>query len=234
MDTVLRTHIGTHGYFAPEIMPMIRYKIKGFKPSSQYTNAVDMWALGVILHEMLTSEIPFVLRGQGNTSGDTDYSGVVIGNTLHGKELDFHLLEEFCAGRKGLPLSLLEPGKNSEVLYLLKSLITANPKRRISAASALRSEWIRSRRVITGLDSLPPLSMDPKWALGQVEAQYYHSLDWFLMSLVAIWACVELVKEVLEVVVVWLLLTAQCIPQLLYDFVREPSSELMYSNIRDT
>jgi hypothetical protein len=192
MDTVLRTHIGTHGYFAPEIMPMIRYEIKGFKPSTQYTNAVDMWAVGVLLHEMLTSEIPFLLRGNDNTSGSTTCSGVVGGNMMHEKELDFRLLKEFCAGREDLPLGFLESGNNTEVSKLLRSLITPNPNHRISAVLALRNEWIESSRPsvegVSEPDPLPPLSMDPKWVPRQVEAQYYDYLDCLWMILGIIWA----------------------------------------------
>ncbi|KAI5843084.1 kinase-like domain-containing protein, partial [Morchella snyderi] len=192
MDTVLRTQIGTHGYFAPEIMPMIRYEIKGFEPSTRYTNAVDIWALGVLLHEMLTSEIPFLLRGKDNNLEDTTCSGVLGGNMLHGKELDFRLLKEFCAGREDLPLDLLEPVKNTGVSKLLKSLITANPNHRISAASALRSDWIRDSRPsdkgVSELDPLPSLSMDPKWAPSEVEVQHYDYLRDFSMELLIIWA----------------------------------------------
>lgn len=146
MNTVLRTNIGTHGYFAPEIMPMTRREIKGFTPSRQYTKAVDMWALGILLYEMLTSVNPFLFRDRGNNSGHTMYSGVVGGNTLGGEELDFRLLIGFCAGTEDLPLDLLEPDTSVDVLNLLKSLIQADPRKRISAASALESEWILSSR----------------------------------------------------------------------------------------
>ena len=51
--TAFRTQVLSLGYFAPEM------GIAAGGDSSQYTNAVDIWALGCITHEMLTGVLPF-------------------------------------------------------------------------------------------------------------------------------------------------------------------------------
>jgi serine/threonine protein kinase len=45
--------VGTPGYMAPEIFP----DQAGDEPN--YTNAVDMWSLGCLLHFLLTKELAF-------------------------------------------------------------------------------------------------------------------------------------------------------------------------------
>ncbi|RPB10078.1 kinase-like protein, partial [Morchella conica CCBAS932] len=49
-NTVLRTKLGTPAYSAPELMG---------SSMTEFTNALDIWSLGILVHEVLTSKRPF-------------------------------------------------------------------------------------------------------------------------------------------------------------------------------
>lgn len=54
-DTTLRTRVGSTAYMAPELIGMLPKELK----DETYTNAVDIWSLGCVVHQLLTAEIPF-------------------------------------------------------------------------------------------------------------------------------------------------------------------------------
>jgi serine/threonine protein kinase len=55
-DTAYRTQTGTQAYMAPEMLNFV----SGVDPeSSEYTNAVDMWAMGCIVHRLALGCVPF-------------------------------------------------------------------------------------------------------------------------------------------------------------------------------
>ena len=56
-DTELRTLTGTPRYLAPEVLHYVRDMFP--TDSYSYTNAVDIWSIGVITYEMTTREFPF-------------------------------------------------------------------------------------------------------------------------------------------------------------------------------
>lgn len=49
---------GTQGYLAPELLRILPKKFSGGE-SEQFTYALDIWSLGCLVHELLTSETPF-------------------------------------------------------------------------------------------------------------------------------------------------------------------------------
>lgn len=51
-DTALRTQTGTQAYMAPEILNYI-------PGHSEYTYAVDIWALGCIIYRLISGVVPF-------------------------------------------------------------------------------------------------------------------------------------------------------------------------------
>lgn len=106
--------------------------------ANSYTNQIDIWALGAIVHEMLTLEIPFV-----DTYINTD--SAVSGLTTSGAQdtLDTDLLYGYCHGTKQFPTaSLRSHGVGEDGIEFVKSLMAVNPRERLSAAVALTSGWL--------------------------------------------------------------------------------------------
>jgi serine/threonine protein kinase len=99
---------GTEFYQAPEIFAM-----KGF------SEKVDEWAVGVIVHRMLTGVAPVMSRSQMNErSLDNVFRGSVWGGSAKvGKEV-------------------------------VKGLLTVDPVKRMSAEEALNGEWLRDTVVV--------------------------------------------------------------------------------------
>ena len=105
-----RTQAFSAGYSAPEM---------GFKTSgdsSEYTNAVDIWALGCITHEVLTQALPF---------------------------RDFVELSSYCS-RPELPRNaLLSRNISKSGIEFVEGALACPSERRIAAKEALDMEWLR-------------------------------------------------------------------------------------------
>ena len=102
----LQTQLGTPWYIAPEIL----------EPIKPYTEACDVWSLGVVLYMMLLAEPPF--KGRNN-------AGIfkqILGKTIDYSDNKFSLLSPDC-------------------LRLLQQMLIKDPDRRISLQHALMSPW---------------------------------------------------------------------------------------------
>jgi len=55
-NTAFVTQIGTWAYMAPEISGLYE---NADSESSEYTNKVDLWSLGCVIHEILIGDAPF-------------------------------------------------------------------------------------------------------------------------------------------------------------------------------
>ena len=107
--TAFRTQAFTSGYFAPEAGIST-------SDSSEYTNAVDIWAIGCIIHEMLTQVLPF---------------------------RNFRELSLYCT-RPEFPRNyMLLKNISREGMETVESMLALPPERRITAKEALDSEWLR-------------------------------------------------------------------------------------------
>jgi serine/threonine protein kinase len=110
--TAYRSHAGTQSYMAPE---MFHY-VPGLNPdSSEYTNAVDIWALGCITYRILTGKPPFP---------------------------ELWLLQRYCC-KSNLPmflqgLSEVETGAEQFV----RQLLAPHPGERLTASNALEHPWL--------------------------------------------------------------------------------------------
>lgn len=102
----LQTQLGTPWYIAPEIL----------EPTKPYTDACDVWSLGVVLYMMLLAEPPF--KGRNNAG---------IFKQILGKSIDY----------SDNKFSLLSP----DCLRLLQQMLVKDPDRRISLQHALMSPW---------------------------------------------------------------------------------------------
>ena len=108
--TALRPEAFSPGYSAPEM------GIKTIGDSSDYTNAVDMWAVGCIAHEMLTRLLPFPNISE---------------------------LSLYCI-RPEFPRNfMLVKNISRKGMEIVESMLAFQPERRIPAEEALDSEWLR-------------------------------------------------------------------------------------------
>lgn len=135
MNSSLRTSCGTSGYRAPELIGLLPRNFKNGK----YTNAVDIWSLGIITHEILTSEIPFRL----SESSMTLESDSGINTEPQTPEVDMDLVFEYCRDRRGFPVDALErSGVGKEGVDFVMRLLAAGPEARISAKDCLECAWL--------------------------------------------------------------------------------------------
>lgn len=137
--TQLDTRTGTPGYYAPE---QIGINWCGGQPRV-YTTAVDIWALGCVVHEMLTGEFPFLEPAYTGTqvsglTADSQY------NTMVEAQVDFPALLKFCNGTTEFPTNCLRrSGASDAAVTFLKSLLVPDPDSRLSANDARHSAWLR-------------------------------------------------------------------------------------------
>jgi serine/threonine protein kinase len=146
----IRSQVGTYGYMAPELLG---YFSKGKARYLAY--ALDMWSLGILLHEIATCKAPFCRRAT-DTEPESDldpYSdselsaGYVTFSTWVPviRLLDDELLRKYCSGHAEFPVDLLETSnmcKDKEGISFLKALLVAAPKDRLTAACALKTPWL--------------------------------------------------------------------------------------------
>lgn len=132
-DTALQTRCGTILYQAPELHRVLPKEMR--TEGDQYTWAVDMWALGAIVHEVLTSQIPFT-EVRSVSAGST-----IFGSTATSSAHDGWLLAQYCSGKPFPVASLNEQGADATAIGFVKRLMVVNPKDRVSAADALSDAW---------------------------------------------------------------------------------------------
>ncbi|KAH8149544.1 uncharacterized protein LAJ45_06172 [Morchella importuna] len=133
-DSNLETkRVGTQPYNAPELHGL-------GKEQPIYTNAIDMWSLGCIIHEMLTSKLAFSRTSAAPTTVSTMSTQPEAGECT----FDHELLSSFCLEEEPkFPTELLEhAGASSKAINLIRSLLRVNPAERPTAESALQAPWI--------------------------------------------------------------------------------------------
>lgn len=132
--THLRTVLGTIGYSAPELLGLLPKRLR--PREDVYTNAVDMWSLGCVVHELLTSEKPF-LEVFDSTEGE------ISGIDPPEEQADVDMIIEFCRNERAFPDEVLQKSAvSTSATKLVKALMVPDPRLRISAAEALKSEWL--------------------------------------------------------------------------------------------
>lgn len=149
-DTYLRTAAGTLAYSAPEIFGLLP---KRLRPRDIYTNAVDMWSLGCLVHEMLTTERPFL---EGPQEQDPDFDSMTCE-----PQADIDLIIDFCRNHRDFPEDALKrSGVSPNEKSFVRQLLMPDPRLRLSAVNALASPWILgesmsgSTTVVTAMSGL--------------------------------------------------------------------------------
>lgn len=162
--TSLHTHCGTNAYRSPEQLGFLppAYRM----PRGAYTNKIDMWAVGAIMHEMLTREIPF-----REMPADDEFD-LTLPTVLGADQMvDTGLLYEFCQGIKRFPCgSLQSAGVADGGVDFVKDLMVVDPAKRLSAAAALANPWLRHARSVAQ-EAAPGPSLSTLDTVGQVERQ---------------------------------------------------------------
>lgn len=137
--TDLRTRCGTDGYMAPELLGLLRFK---FSKGEEYSFALDMWSLGCLVHELLTSRRPFTEDGDGDTEFMTGVDSLL---DTEEQQVNMELLFQYCAGKAAFPTDVLQASKSSVgAIQFVKGLLVADPRARVNAVGALRSPWLKT------------------------------------------------------------------------------------------
>ena len=111
-ETALRTMTGTQAYMAPEMFP---YLVDD-REEHTYTQAVDIWALGIMLYQMLTLEFPF------------------------GDQIPLH---KYCRNRCGFPEAPLHSELvTPNCVSFIKSLLRPLPSDRPTSEAAVSHRWL--------------------------------------------------------------------------------------------
>jgi calcium/calmodulin-dependent protein kinase I len=125
--TALRTFNGTPGFLAPELLVqsgMLDYH--GLDFGSEYTTAVDIWALGEIAFRALTAQVPFT-----------------------------RTLGPYIRGTSAFPTDILVSCEASErCREFIKYLMAPLPSDRPTAAKALEHDWMEPLRPSSPRSSL--------------------------------------------------------------------------------
>ena len=108
--SAFRTEGGTRDYVAPEVGYDAR------RETSEYTNAIDIWALGCITHEMLTQAVPFRCLRE---------------------------LTQYCSCPKLPRDTMLAKNISKSGIKFVERALAYPPERRITASEALELEWLR-------------------------------------------------------------------------------------------
>ena len=114
-STAFRSRIGTESYMAPEILE----SLDGDGSMAEYSNAVDLWAVGCIAYRLLTGVVPFPSSRS---------------------------LWRYCDNRLSFPVHALSQNAITGLgSQFTRELLMAHPKARLSASEALRHAWITTR-----------------------------------------------------------------------------------------
>lgn len=129
----MKTQCGSALYRSPEQLGLLPREFRAC--GNSYTSSVDIWALGAIVHQMLTLEIPFL-----DTYQDPDMTLTTLTTET---AVDMDLLHGYCRDLNLFPCSCLrQHGISEEGINFVKSLMVVNPSERPTAAWALKSEWL--------------------------------------------------------------------------------------------
>lgn len=123
---------GATCYEAPELLGILPSNLQ---KRNRYTTAVDLWALGTVIHKVLTTHGPF----------QESWSAMNIDKALRSSledqepQLAVNMIYRYCHGLEPFPVQPLKMNGVEEAgIDFLKSLMAADPGDRASAKDALK------------------------------------------------------------------------------------------------
>lgn len=133
-NTALRTRCGTQGYAAPELLGLLPRRLK--TGQEYFTNALDMWSLGCLVHEILTLKTPFFETQDHLQTLESGLTEPELG-------IDMDSLYKYCKGEIDFPRAiLLHFQVDEEGIIFIQGLLAPNPGDRPTAVAALRNPWL--------------------------------------------------------------------------------------------
>ncbi|RFU35445.1 hypothetical protein B7463_g863, partial [Scytalidium lignicola] len=146
-QTAFRTHAGTEKYMAPELY---HYVPDLDEATSEYTSAIDIWAVGCIIYRVIVGAVPFP---------------------------SLLSLKNFC--RDSTKVSLNIPPSMEEAGDFIKELLRPNPKNRPLASVALSSTWLlqKARPIINLQTMTMPDSMSLSASQGNYVTKSHKGLQ---------------------------------------------------------
>lgn len=140
-STILRTRVGTEGYAAPELLGLLGMA------NTVYSNWIDIWALGCIVHEMLTGEIPFLDCTAQHFDSEFSLETRPIDELT--PQTDTGAMHAFCRGEIPFPTdSMRRSGVSTAAEQCVRSMLVAIPESRVTAQDALQNEWLQPPVVV--------------------------------------------------------------------------------------
>ncbi|KAF8243831.1 kinase-like protein, partial [Wilcoxina mikolae CBS 423.85] len=136
-NTVLRTQAYTKNYAAPEVRGCHQLNEDDSDVKLEYTNAVDIWSLGIITHEVLTKEVPFESETR---------------------------LVRYVDRSMGFPMKALEKaGVGSSTTNFIKRLLAPMPQDRPTAEEALLDHWLSETILANYVGDTAGATYYPEW-----------------------------------------------------------------------
>jgi serine/threonine protein kinase len=113
-NTAFRTFIGTRDYMGPELF---HYLDSQDEDEDEYSNAVDIWAVGCIVFKLIAKKPPFPPGAS---------------------------LRRYCSNQELFPSEVIAACTSPSCVEFLKRLLTPEPVQRPLAREALEESWITS------------------------------------------------------------------------------------------
>lgn len=130
---------GTIRYQGPEQLRFLGTTVTS-QPISQYPKAGDMWAVGIIIYQLMTSKHPFFLPKTGETPSKMNGSwGITTVNLT--------TLRDYCNGTPFPMEDFRINNVSAEGIALVKRMLRPDPKERVSAADAMEDEWFVDQKL---------------------------------------------------------------------------------------
>ncbi|KAK4962614.1 hypothetical protein LTR10_000241 [Elasticomyces elasticus] len=148
--TSLRTNAGTQGFMAPEMFGLGFGEDDSSDEDAQqsYTNAVDIWAVGVIAYLLLTAEMPFLPS-------------------------EPRALGRYARGKTPFPIQALTANKvGQEAQTMIKSLVASRPSERPTSDASIKHIWLNMNVPLEGSKTVQDVP-SAQWTAESQDSGYH-------------------------------------------------------------